>query len=83
MPLTSPAYDLGATEQEVRERWERHHEALRWDESEVRRASEPYLRWFAAAKLNYPLELLRTPSRRISFLPLCRALRISVAFCAR
>jgi len=32
-PLTSPAYDLGATEQEVRERWERHHEALRWDES--------------------------------------------------
>jgi hypothetical protein len=25
------------------------------------RASEPYLRWFAAAKLNYPLELLRTP----------------------
>ena len=33
MPLTSPAYDLGATEQEVRERWERHHEALRWDES--------------------------------------------------
>jgi hypothetical protein len=33
MPLTSPAYDLGATEQEVRERWERHHEALRRDES--------------------------------------------------
>jgi uncharacterized protein len=29
MPLTSPAYDLGATEQEVRERLERHHEALR------------------------------------------------------
>jgi uncharacterized protein len=28
LPLTSPAYDLGATE-EVRERWERHHEALR------------------------------------------------------
>ena len=28
-PLTSPAYDLGATEEEVRERWERHHEALR------------------------------------------------------
>ena len=33
IPLTSPAYDLGATEQEVRERWECHHEALRWDES--------------------------------------------------
>jgi uncharacterized protein len=33
MPLTSPAYDLGATEQEVRERWERHHEALRRGES--------------------------------------------------
>jgi hypothetical protein len=28
LPLTSPAYDLGAT-QEVRERWERHREALR------------------------------------------------------
>jgi predicted pyridoxine 5'-phosphate oxidase superfamily flavin-nucleotide-binding protein len=24
LPLTSPAYDLGATEEEVRERWERH-----------------------------------------------------------
>jgi hypothetical protein len=33
MPLTSPTYDLGATEEEVRERWERHHEALGWDES--------------------------------------------------
>jgi uncharacterized protein len=33
MPLTSPAYDLGTTEQEVRGRWERHHEALRWGES--------------------------------------------------
>jgi hypothetical protein len=30
MPLTSPAYDLGATEQEVRER---HYEALRRGES--------------------------------------------------
>jgi predicted pyridoxine 5'-phosphate oxidase superfamily flavin-nucleotide-binding protein len=28
LPLTSPAYDLGATEEEVRERWERHREAL-------------------------------------------------------
>jgi len=35
LPLTSPAYDLGATEQEVRERWERYHEALRWGESET------------------------------------------------
>ena len=32
LPLTSPVYDLGATEEEVRERWERHHEALRKDE---------------------------------------------------
>ena len=32
-PLTSPAYDLGATEQEVRERWERHYGALCWGES--------------------------------------------------
>jgi len=29
LPLTSPAYDLGATEEEVRERWGRHHEAIR------------------------------------------------------
>jgi predicted pyridoxine 5'-phosphate oxidase superfamily flavin-nucleotide-binding protein len=28
-PLISPAYDLGASEEEVRERWERHHEAVR------------------------------------------------------
>ncbi len=28
LPLTSPAYDLGLTELEVRERWERHHEAV-------------------------------------------------------
>ncbi len=33
MPLTSPTYDLGVTEQEVRERWERHYEALRRGES--------------------------------------------------
>jgi predicted pyridoxine 5'-phosphate oxidase superfamily flavin-nucleotide-binding protein len=33
LPLTSPAYDLGATEEEVRERWERHHEAIRRGES--------------------------------------------------
>jgi uncharacterized protein len=29
LPLTSPAYDLGASEEEVRDRWERHYEALR------------------------------------------------------
>ncbi len=28
LPLTSPAYDLGASEEEVRERWERRHKAL-------------------------------------------------------
>jgi uncharacterized protein len=28
LPLTSPAYDLGATEEEVRGRWERRHEAI-------------------------------------------------------
>ena len=27
LPLTSPAYDTGATEEEVRERWERRHQA--------------------------------------------------------
>jgi predicted pyridoxine 5'-phosphate oxidase superfamily flavin-nucleotide-binding protein len=29
LPVTSPAYDLGLSEAEVRARWERHHEALR------------------------------------------------------
>jgi predicted pyridoxine 5'-phosphate oxidase superfamily flavin-nucleotide-binding protein len=29
LPLTSPAYDLGLSESEVRARWERHHEALK------------------------------------------------------
>ena len=28
LPLTSPAYDLGATEEEVRGRWERRDEAI-------------------------------------------------------
>ena len=28
-PIDSPAYDLGATEAEVRARWERHYEAAR------------------------------------------------------
>ena len=27
-PLDSPAYDYGATEEEVRARWERHHALL-------------------------------------------------------
>ena len=31
LPLTSPAYDQGAAEEEVRERWERYYEALRGD----------------------------------------------------
>ena len=35
LPLTSPAYDLGASEEEVRERWERHYEALRRGERGV------------------------------------------------
>ena len=35
MPLTSPAYELGAREEEVRERWERHFQALRRGESEA------------------------------------------------
>jgi len=28
-PLTSPAYDLGLSERQVRERWERHYDGLR------------------------------------------------------
>ena len=32
LPLISPAYDLGASEEEVSERWERHYETLRWGE---------------------------------------------------
>ena len=28
-PLDSPAYDLGASEDEVRARWERHYQSLR------------------------------------------------------
>jgi predicted pyridoxine 5'-phosphate oxidase superfamily flavin-nucleotide-binding protein len=28
LALTSPAYDLGAREEEVRERWERHYQSL-------------------------------------------------------
>ena len=29
LPVTSPAYDLGLSEAEVRARWERHHEAVK------------------------------------------------------
>jgi predicted pyridoxine 5'-phosphate oxidase superfamily flavin-nucleotide-binding protein len=29
LPVTSPAYDLGLSEEEVRARWERHHEAIK------------------------------------------------------
>ena len=29
VPVTSPAYDLGASEAEIRARWERHYEALK------------------------------------------------------
>ncbi len=29
LPVTSPAYDLGLSEAEIRARWERHHEALK------------------------------------------------------
>lgn len=35
LPLTTPAYDLGATEEEVRRRWERYHVAIRWNEAEA------------------------------------------------
>ena len=33
LSLTSPAYDLGASEEEVRERWERHRDSIRRGES--------------------------------------------------
>ena len=29
LPVTSPAYDLGLSEEEIRARWERHHEAVK------------------------------------------------------
>jgi predicted pyridoxine 5'-phosphate oxidase superfamily flavin-nucleotide-binding protein len=29
LPLTSPAYDLGLSEAEIRARWERHHEVIK------------------------------------------------------
>ena len=29
LPVTSPAYDLGFSEEEIRARWERHHEAIK------------------------------------------------------
>jgi uncharacterized protein len=34
-PLVSPAYDQGASEEEVRERWERRHQALRRGEAKA------------------------------------------------
>jgi predicted pyridoxine 5'-phosphate oxidase superfamily flavin-nucleotide-binding protein len=41
LPLTSPAYDLGASEEEVRERWERHYRALGRDEGRVSKSEGP------------------------------------------
>ena len=29
LPVTSPAYDLGLSEAEIRARWERHHDAIK------------------------------------------------------
>jgi predicted pyridoxine 5'-phosphate oxidase superfamily flavin-nucleotide-binding protein len=34
LPVTSPAYDLGLSEAEIRARWERHHEAVKRDSEE-------------------------------------------------
>jgi len=34
LPVTSPAYDLGLSEAEIRERWERHYEAIKRDSEE-------------------------------------------------
>lgn len=31
LPVTSPAYDLGLSETEIRARWESHHEAIKRD----------------------------------------------------
>ena len=49
LSLTSPAYDLGATEEEVRERWERHHEALRKGEQGSTPRASDLLRLFGTA----------------------------------
>lgn len=35
LPVTSPAYDLGLSEAEIRARWERHHEAVKRGAEEV------------------------------------------------
>jgi predicted pyridoxine 5'-phosphate oxidase superfamily flavin-nucleotide-binding protein len=34
LPVTSPAYDLGLSEAVIRERWERHYEAMNRDSEE-------------------------------------------------
>jgi uncharacterized protein len=34
LPVTSPAYDLGLSEAEIRGRWERHYEAVKRDDEE-------------------------------------------------
>jgi len=34
LPVTSPAYDLGLSEAEIRARWERHYEAVKRDSEE-------------------------------------------------
>jgi hypothetical protein len=41
LPLTSPAYDQGASEDEVRERWERHYRALGRGEGIAPMSGEP------------------------------------------
>jgi uncharacterized protein len=41
LPLTSPAYDQGASEDEVRERWERHYQALGRGEGIAPMSGEP------------------------------------------
>ena len=35
LPVTSPAYDVGLSEMEIRTRWERHYEAIKRGSEEV------------------------------------------------
>jgi predicted pyridoxine 5'-phosphate oxidase superfamily flavin-nucleotide-binding protein len=35
LPVTSPAYDLGLSEEEIRARWERHYQAIRQGSEEL------------------------------------------------
>jgi hypothetical protein len=35
LPVTSPAYDVGLSEMEIRTRWERHYEAIKRGSQEV------------------------------------------------